>query len=112
MVVGTTTSDTSGEDTGPFSPLWKFPNNFSANSNLNQLALTTCEHYAKMAELLKKLIVLELSSWSGDVETMVASVNKTFKTLDWLQPDCIKFYDAVRALLSQCAQLSSLETVL
>ena len=33
-------------------------------------------------------------------------------TLDWLQPDCTEFYDAVRALLSRHAQLSSLETVL
>ena len=102
----------SGEDTGPFSPLWKFPNNFSANSNLNQLALTMREHYAKMAESLKKLIVLELSSWFGDVETMVASVNKTFKTLDWLQPEDTKFYDAIRAVLSRRTQISSVESKL
>ena len=65
-----------------------------------------------MAELLKKLIVLELSSWSGDVETMVASVNKTFKTLDWLQPEDTKFYDAIRAVLSRRTKISSVESKL
>ena len=58
------------------------------------------ELYAKTPESLKKLLVSELSSWSGDVETMVASANKAFKTLDWLQPNCTQFYDVVRALLS------------
>ena len=43
---------------------------------------------------------------------MVALVNRAFETLDWLQPDCTEFYNAVRALLSRRAQLSSLETVL
>ena len=43
---------------------------------------------------------------------MVASRNRTFKTLDWLQRDCTEFYDTIRALLSRCAQLSSLETEL
>ena len=66
----------------------------------------------KTAKSLKKLIVSELSLWSRDVETIVASANKTFKTLDWLQRDCTEFYDAIRALLSHCAQLSSLETEL
>ena len=32
--------------------------------------------------------------------------------MDWLQRDCTEFYDTVRALLSRCAQLSSLETEL
>ena len=72
----------------------------------------THELYTKTAESLKKLLVSELSSWSGDMETMVASANRAFETLDWLQPDCTEFYDAVRALLSRHAQLSSLETVL
>ena len=72
----------------------------------------THELYMKMAESLKKLLVSELSSWFGDMETMVASANRAFETLDWLQPDCTEFYDAVRALLSRHAQLSSLETVL
>lgn len=102
----------SGEDTGPFSLLWKFPNNFSANSNLNQLALTTHEHYAKTVESLNKLIVLELLSWSGDVETMAASVNKAFKTLDWLQPEDTKFYDAITVVLGRRTQLSSVESEL
>ena len=70
------------------------------------------ELYAKMAESLKKLLVSELSSWSGDMETMVAWANKAFKTLDWLQPDYTEFYDAVRSLLSLRTQLSSLETLL
>ena len=43
---------------------------------------------------------------------MVAWANRAFETLDWLQPDYTEFYDAVRALLSWCTQLSSLETVL
>ena len=70
------------------------------------------ELYAKTAESLKKLLVLELLSWSGDVEMMVASMNRAFETLDWHQPNCTEFYDAVKALLSQRAQLSSLETIL
>ena len=43
---------------------------------------------------------------------MVASVNRAFETLDWLQPDSTEFYNAVRTLLSRRAQLSSLEIVL
>ena len=58
------------------------------------------------------IISTNLSSWFGDVETMVALANRAFKTLDWLQPDYIEFYNTVRALLSRRAQLSSLETVL
>ena len=65
-----------------------------------------------MAELLKKLLVLELSLWSGDVEMMVASTNRALETLDWLQLDCIEFYNVVWSLLSWRAQLSSLETML
>ncbi|KAL0000723.1 hypothetical protein SO802_014504 [Lithocarpus litseifolius] len=114
VAVGATTGDVSGENTGPLSLLRKFPNNSSNNNsnNLNQLAPATRKLYEKTAESLKKLLVSELSSWSGDVETMVASANRAFETLDWLQPDCTEFYDAVMALLSRRAQLSSLETVL
>ena len=72
----------------------------------------TREHYTKMAKSLKKLIVLELLSWFGDVVTIVASVNKTFKTLDWLQPEDTKFYDAIRAVLSRCTQISFVESKL
>ena len=72
----------------------------------------THELNMKMAESLKKLLVSELSLWFGDMETMVASANRAFETLDWLQPDCTEFYNAVRALLSRRTQLSSLETVL
>ena len=43
---------------------------------------------------------------------MVASANRAFETLEWLQPDCTEFYDAVRDLLSRRAQLYSLETEL
>ncbi|XP_050276550.1 uncharacterized protein LOC126718416 [Quercus robur] len=107
------TGDVSGEVPGPLSLLRKFPNNSSANSNnLNQLAPATRELYAKTAESLKKLLVSELSPWSGDVETMVASANRAFETLDWLQPDYTEFYDAVRAVLSRRAQLSYFETEL
>ena len=116
VAVVATTGDVSGENTGPLSLLRKFPNNSSSNNNnsnnLNQLAPATRELYAKTAESLKKLLVSELSSWSGDVETMVASANRAFETLDWLQPDCTEFYDAVGDLLSRRAQLSSLETEL
>ncbi|XP_023901081.1 uncharacterized protein LOC112012944 [Quercus suber] len=117
VAVGATTGDVSGENTGPLSLLRKFPNNSYSNNNnnsnnLNQLAPATRELYAKTAESLKKLLVSELSSWSGDVETMVASANRALETLDWLQPDCTEFYDAVRDLLSRRAQLSSLETEL
>ena len=117
VAVVATTGDVSGENTGPLSLLRKFPNNSSYSNNnnsnnLNQLAPATRELYAKTAESLKKLLVSELSSWSGDVETMVASANRAFETLDWLQPDCTEFYDAVRDLLSCRAQLSSLETEL
>ncbi|KAK7848189.1 hypothetical protein CFP56_005414 [Quercus suber] len=59
-------------------------------------------HYAKMAKLF--------SSWSGDVETMVASMNKTFKTLDWHQPDDTKFYNAIRVALSRRTQISYVES--
>ena len=72
----------------------------------------TREFCAKTAKSLKKLLVSELSSWSGDVETMVASANRAFETLDWLQPNWTEFYNAVRAFLSRHTQLSSLETVL
>ena len=84
VAVVPTTGDVSGEVSGPLSLLRKFPNNSSANSNnLNQLAPATCELYAKMAESLKKLLVSELSLWSRDVETIVASANRAFETLDW-----------------------------
>ncbi|KAL0010603.1 hypothetical protein SO802_005711 [Lithocarpus litseifolius] len=76
------------------------------------MSTNSLQRRMKTTESLKKLIVSELSLWSGDVETMVASTNRNFKTLDWLQRDCTKFYDAVRALLSCFAQLSSLETEL
>ncbi|KAM4092325.1 hypothetical protein ACB094_06G030100 [Castanea mollissima] len=115
VAAGAIAADVSGEYTGPLSLLRKFPNNSSAianSNNLNQLAPATRELYAKTAESLKKLLVSELSSWSGDVETMVASANRAFETLDWLQPDCTEFYAAVRDLLSRRAQLSSLETEL
>ncbi|KAL0000721.1 hypothetical protein SO802_014502 [Lithocarpus litseifolius] len=114
VAVGPTTGDVSGEVAGPLSLLRKLPNNpRPANSNnLNQLAPATRELYAKTAESLKKLLVSELSPWSGDVETMVASANRAFETLDWLQPDYTEFYDAVRAVLSSRAQLSYFETEL
>ncbi|XP_050246774.1 uncharacterized protein LOC126694496 [Quercus robur] len=114
VAVVATTGDVSGENTGPLSLLRKFPNNSSSNNsnNLNQLAPATRELYAMTAESLKRLLVSELSLWSGDVETMVASANRAFETLDWLQPDCTEFYDAVGDLLSRRAQFSSLETEL
>ena len=113
VAVVPTTGDVSGEVSGPLSLLRKFPNNSSASSNnLNQLAPATRELYAKTAESLKKLLVSELSPWSGEVETMVASANRVFETLDWLQPDYTEFYDAVRAVLSRRAQLSYFETEL
>ncbi|XP_075671278.1 uncharacterized protein LOC142640860 [Castanea sativa] len=115
VAVGPTTGDVSGEATGPLSLLRKFPNNSSAianSNNLNQLAPATRELYANTAESLKKLLVSELSPWSGDVETMVASANRAFEALDWLQPDYTEFYDAVWAVLSRRAQLSHFETEL
>ncbi|KAF3946736.1 hypothetical protein CMV_027030 [Castanea mollissima] len=115
VAVGPTTGDVSGEVTGPLSLLRKFPNNSSAianSNNLNQLAPATRELYANTAESLKKLLVSELSPWSGDVETMVALANRAFEALDWLQPDYTEFYDAVWAVLSRRAQLSHFETEL
>ncbi|KAM3700147.1 hypothetical protein ACJW31_05G078100 [Castanea mollissima] len=43
---------------------------------------------------------------------MAASVNKAFKTLDWLQPEDTKFYDAITVVLGRRTQLSSVESEL
>lgn len=109
VAVGPTTDDVPEENTGPLSLLWKFP-----KKNPLPIAISTnsLRQRMKTLESLKKLIVSKLSLWSRDVETMVASTNRTFKTLDWLQRDCTEFYNVVRALLSRCAQLSSLKTKL
>lgn len=103
-----------GEDTGPLFLLRKFPNNSPNSSNFNELSPDLSELYASTALSVKKLIVSELSSSREDVnvETMVELSNKAFETLDWLGADYADLYDAVRSLLSHCAQLSSAKSEL
>ncbi|KAK7840270.1 uncharacterized protein LOC112018342 [Quercus suber] len=106
--------DVVGEDTGPLFLLRKFPNNSPNSSNFNELSPDSSELYASTALSVKKLIVSELSSSreNVNVETMVELANKAFETLDWLGADYADLYDAVRALLSHCAQLSSAKSEL
>jgi|UniRef100_A0A2N9GZB9 chromosome segregation ATPase len=103
--------DVARDDTGPLSLLRKFPDNAHNNHYFNQLAPATRELYASTAESVKKLLVSELSYYPS-VETMVELANKAFETLDWLQADYAQLYDAVKAHLTHCAQLSSAESEL
>ena len=106
--------DVVGEDKGPLFLLRKFPNNSPNSSNFNELSPDLSELYASTALSVKKLIVSELSSSREDVnvETMVELSNKAFETLDWLGADYADLYDAVRSLLSHCAQLSTAKSEL